>query len=379
MPSIGDAPTDRFRILCVDGGGIRGLIPALVIAELEARLQQRAGEEARISDYFHLFAGTSTGGLIALSLTAPDPRRPGRPLVSAAELAGLYVEDGPQIFRRTLRQRLLTVWGFVGPKYSLQPLRAAVERRLGGSRLADALREVVIPAYDMTHREPYFFKRWRAREPVEPNRPPAEIRNHPIVDAALATSAAPTYFPSHEVGGRALVDGGVFAANPVIAAIAEALKLRDGSAPLGVDGLLVVSIGTGLHEEGFGQSEVSRWGKLGWILPHGDEPPVLSAVLDGATDGADHWAHMLLNHPPGSDAPEPAEIGRGPRYFRLQVPMEAPIALDDASRETLERKLPDAARELLEAHASELGEIAERLLRFDPLPYDPPPSSGVGP
>ena len=69
-------PTDRFRILCVDGGGIRGLIPALVIAELERRLQSEAGEGARASDYFHMFAGTSTGGLVALSLTAPDPGPP---------------------------------------------------------------------------------------------------------------------------------------------------------------------------------------------------------------------------------------------------------------------------------------------------------------
>lgn len=99
----------------------------------------------------------------------------------------------------------------------------------------------------------------------------------------------------------------------------------------------------------------------------------MSAVLGGASDGADHWAHMLLNHPPGSEAPRPDEIGRGPRYFRLQVPLSDSIALDDASRQTLERKLPAAATELLATHASELDQITERLLRFEPLPYDPPP------
>lgn len=80
MPSSAEPlPTDAFRILSVDGGGIRGLIPALVIAELERRLQQRAGDDARISDYFEMLAGTSTGGLIALALTAPDPSQPERP------------------------------------------------------------------------------------------------------------------------------------------------------------------------------------------------------------------------------------------------------------------------------------------------------------
>ena len=75
-------PTDKFRILCVDGGGIRGLIPALVLADIERRLQKSAGPEARVSDYFQMFAGTSTGGLVALSLTAPDPQHPGRPAVT---------------------------------------------------------------------------------------------------------------------------------------------------------------------------------------------------------------------------------------------------------------------------------------------------------
>ena len=77
----------RFRILSVDGGGIRGLIPALVIAELEKRLKRKLGGEPRASDYFHLFAGTSTGGLVALSLTTPDPKDRRRPRVSGAELA----------------------------------------------------------------------------------------------------------------------------------------------------------------------------------------------------------------------------------------------------------------------------------------------------
>ena len=374
-PSAESTPTDAFRILSVDGGGIRGLIPALVIAELERRLQERAGEEARVCDYFHMFAGTSTGGLIALGLTAPDRSRPTRPRVSASELAALYVDDGPGIFRRSLGHRLATLWGLTGPKYTLAPLERAVRTRLGTSTLAEALREVIVASYDMTGREPYFFKRWRARESAAHDPPVPSARNRPIVDAALATSAAPTYFPSHELDGRALVDGGVFAANPVLAAIAEALKRVEGSARLAAEDLLAVSIGTGVHEDGFSQREVSRWGKLGWILPHGDEPPVLSAVLDGASDGADHWAHMLLNHSPGDGAPDPAEIGRGPRYFRLQVRLQQPIALDDAGEDALRRKLPDAAKALIAAHDDELDRIVERLLRCGPLPPDRAPSA----
>ncbi|GIK77472.1 MAG: patatin [Actinomycetes bacterium] len=341
-----------------------------MIADLERRLRERAGERVRISDYFHLFAGTSTGGLIALALTAPDPADPARPRVSAAELAAFYVQDGPRIFRRTLGRKLRTLWGYAGPKYSIEPLAEAVRRRLGDVMLADALREVVVASYDMAGREPYFFKRWRAREPVPPADQGREERNRPIADAAMATASAPTYFPAHDLDGRALVDGGVFANNPSVAAIAEALK-RTGAGRVGTDGLLVVSIGTGVHERGFDAATVSGWGKIGWILPHGAEPPILGAVLDGASDGADHWAHMLLNHDPGAPAPGRGEVGRGPRYFRLQVRLEQAIALDDAGEEALAGKLPAAAAALISEREPELEEIADRLVAAGPLAPDP--------
>src|SRR5262249_51495815 len=157
-----------------------------------------------------------------------------------------------------------------------------------------------------------------------------------------ATSAAPTYFPSHELDGRALIDGGVFAGNPVIVAIVEALK-RIGDRPrnLDQDDLLVVSIGTGLHETGYSQAEVESWGRLGSGLPRGGEPPTIGAPLDGASDGADHWAHPLLNPPPDPNISR-ADIGHGPRFFRLQVQLHESIALDDASEEALKQKLPAA-------------------------------------
>jgi predicted acylesterase/phospholipase RssA len=308
---------------------------------------------------------------VALALTAPDPVDPLRPRVSAAELASFYVQDGPRIFDRNLGQKLRTLWGWAGPKYSLGPLAESVQRRLGDVMLADALREVVVASYDMTDREPFFFKRWRAREPADPSAGPSDVRNQPIVDAAMATAAAPTYFPSHELGGRALVDGGVFANNPALAAIAEALKRPAAGVRVGTDDLLVLSIGTGVHEEGFDQGTVSGWGKIGWILPRGAEPPLLGAVLDGASDGADHWAHMLLNHDPGAPAPERSEIGRGPRYFRLQTRLEQAIALDDAREEVLADLLPAAATALIAEREPELEEIVDRLLAAGPLESDP--------
>src|SRR5258705_10514383 len=158
-------PSDKFRILSVDGGGMRGLIPARVIENLEGRLQAEAGPDARVADYFHMFAGTSTGGLVALSLTVPEHPGGDRPKLSASKLAELYTSDGKKIFHRSFWQKLITLWGLRRPKYTLGPLEEAVKRNLGGdAKLAESLRELVVVAYDMTEREPWFFKRWPPRE-----------------------------------------------------------------------------------------------------------------------------------------------------------------------------------------------------------------------
>lgn len=361
-----EQPSDRFRILSVDGGGIRGLVPAVVLAELERRIEAEAGEPRALSDCFHLLAGTSTGGLIALGLTAPEPESPGRPLLSAQGLVRLYREDGPRIFTRGLWWRLRSLGGWAAPKYPADPLAEVLGERLGEARLREALREVIVTSYDMSEREPHFFKRWRAAQSAQ--------RNPTLVDAALATAAAPTYFPSHGLDERALVDGGVFASNPTVAAVAEALKRTDEEpADLAPHDLFVVSLGTGVRETGFEQRRVRGWGKVGWISPKGGEPPLLGAVLDGQSDAADHWAHMLLNHEPGDEMPRPAEIGaRGPRYFRLQVELHRAFAMDDASESALDG-LTAAAEELIADHDEQLTLIARRLARLEPLP---PASAG---
>jgi len=354
VSDAGEPTKDRFRILCVDGGGIRGLISALVIERFERLLRERDGEDARIADYFHLFAGTSTGGLIALALTQPNPP-------SADQLASFYVDNGPRIFRRSLSRNLRTLWGVTGPKYDDEPLREAVLARVGEGRLAEARRDLLVTAYDMTSRKPFFFKRWRARE--EP------AWNFPVLDAALSTAAAPTYFPSHEPRdptsgaplGRALVDGGVFAANPAVAAIAEALgRNSDPPARLTLDDLLVVSIGTGEFGTGFPPSKVRGWGGLGWIAGGDDEPPILAAMLGGASDGTDYYAHMLLNHDPGEARPNAETIGRGERYYRFQANLGQSVEMDDASGATL-RKLAEVAATLIEERGEEIDALVERL------------------
>src|SRR5712692_7803866 len=113
MASPMTATARPLRVLALDGGGIRGVIPATVLAEIERRCGKRVGE------VFDLIAGTSTGGILALGLTTPDPADPGRPRYRAEDLVALYAEKGPVIFGRSLLHRLITVFGLFGSKYAV--------------------------------------------------------------------------------------------------------------------------------------------------------------------------------------------------------------------------------------------------------------------
>jgi hypothetical protein len=189
-----------------------------------------------------------------------------------------------------------------------------------------------------------------------------------MVDVGVSTSAAPTYFPSRGIGGRALVDGGLFAANPSVAAVVEALKRRDEEPrDLSAGNLLLVSLGTGQHETGHSQAQVRRWGRIGWILPRRQDPALIAAFLDGQSDAADHWVEILLNHEPGRATLDPAARGAGPRYFRFQTTLPVSTALDDARPRALEQ-LNEAADRLLSREDDRLRELARRLARGTPLP-----------
>jgi patatin-like phospholipase/acyl hydrolase len=203
----------RLRILSIDGGGIRGLIPAIVLSRLESLIRERE-PGATLAAKFDLISGTSTGGLIALALATP--REDGTPAMSASEMVALY--SGPevrQIFARPPLRRLPVLGRLTDlfdPKYGLDGLRRVLAGRFGEATLAQALTGLLLTSYDMQGRQPRFLKPWLPGA--------AELT---AVDAGLATAAAPTYFPPLRSGDATLVDGGVFVNNPVIAATIEAM------------------------------------------------------------------------------------------------------------------------------------------------------------
>ena len=311
-------------MLSIDGGGIRGVIPAAVLAEIERRTSRA------VPELFDFVAGTSTGGIIALGVTAPGPD--GAPRWRAADLLDLYRREGEQIFSRSVWQRIRTAEGVLDEKYPAAGLEAALQRYFGDVRLRDALTPVLVTAYDLERRKPFFFRSRRAA--ADP------IFDFPMREAARATSAAPTYFEPpqlvNEADGQryALVDGGVFANNPSMCAFAELLA-EDRSAEV-----VMVSLGTGQLNRPIHYADAKDWGLLGWARS------IFNVVLDGVSDTTDYELEQLL----------------GDRHARFQIELiGASDDMDDASPENVAH-LEAKAAELIAANEAELERVCGELV-----------------
>jgi len=261
---MGEA-VQRRRILCIDGGGILGTFPAAFLAELEKNLEEPIGR------YFDLIAGTSTGGILAIGMGLG---------LSAKELLQMYEDRGPEIFGQSsspilnfAMNKVRRVRHVFRRKYSSDPLRNVLEDVLGELKLGDAKTRLLIPAWDATRRQVYIYKT------------PHHLRlktdfTRLAVDAAMATAAAPTYFSQHvsqdEVG---LVDGGIWANNPIALAVVEAITLLGWPA----DGLDVLSISC-LSET----YSVRSWGGIGTL-----GKKLIKLFMDGQSHGALGMAKLL--------------------------------------------------------------------------------------
>jgi predicted acylesterase/phospholipase RssA len=294
------------RILSLDGGGIRGLIPAVALGRIAAALSIPG---KALADSFHLIAGTSTGGIMAAGLCAPGAKRHG-----PAELAALYTAEGGTIFPPG-------AWQHRNPlsqcKYEAAALEGVLAARLGELQLSEAAPELMITAWDLERARPKLFCSWRAR-----NNSSEDFR---LRDIARATSAAPTYFPPAIIESldanypkdqrrHALVDGGVFANDPAALALAEARRLFPKA-----DRALVVSLGTGARVNRINGDKAVGFGLAGWL------PSLIDVFMDGASALTEH--ELMLRQARDELA-----------YFRLQLALDPPppaYTLDDVAAPTI--------------------------------------------
>ena len=336
-----------IRILSIDGGGIRGIIPARILQ----RIEEATGKPAR--DLFHMIAGTSTGGIIGCGLMIGK---------TARQMGDLYAAEGGDIFHRSLWDRVTTVDGLSNPDYDPAPLERVLYRELGDvwlSQIGGA--ELLVPSYAiqlpysvagdgvglMYPRMPYFFKSWKARgidlDPTET----AQQHDFALRSIARATSAAPTYFPPALIANAkgeqyGMIDGGVFANNPSMCALVSAYKMFPEA-----EDFIVVSLGTGSLERPIPYNEAKDWGLVHWARP------ILNVLMDGNADTTCYQLDQILDE---SHYRFDISLGENPK----QDPNAVNEDFDDASPDNI-RRIEGKAATLAQKMAAELEAVIAEL------------------
>ena len=287
----------------------------MVLAEIEAKTGKR------IAELFDLISGVSTGGILACLTTSNK--------LNTQDITSFYEQYGPVIFNRSLIGKVGIGFGLFGPKYSNDNLKAALDELLSGARLSECSTNILVTAYDIERRQPFFFKSHKAVADSS--------RDFPLADVALATASAPTYFPpakiSHDGDYLALIDGGVFTTNPAMCAYVEAKTLWPS------ESILLVSLGTGELTRRLSYDKAKGWGLAAWAQK------ILDIMFDSTSDTVDYQCQQILNT----------------RYRRIQCVLDrASDDMDDASPENL-KLLKIQAEEMIKNNRSAIDALCEEI------------------
>jgi patatin-like phospholipase/acyl hydrolase len=278
---------DRYHILSLDGGGIRGLLMCGLLERLEA-------EVPGFLDSVDLIAGTSTGGILALGLAAG---------LTPARIGDIYRDRGAEIFPADLGDALGDVDRLLVADYAAEPLHRVLLETFGDATLGDLGKHMLVPTFDLDSGTTHGGgpRSWKAKFFQNFEGDPGD-RGELVADVAMRTSAAPTFFPSYQ----GYVDGGVVAGNPAMCALAQALDER--AANQTVSRVALLSMGTGLNPH-FVEGD-HDWGLVQWA------PDLVGIMLGGAAGLADFQCRQILAR----------------RYHRLDPVLPEEIGLDAVDR-----------------------------------------------
>lgn len=332
------------RILSIDGGGIRGIIPGKVLEYLENKLKVLDNNpEGRLSDYFDFVAGTSTGGILTCAYLCPDPENPGRPKFTAEDAVNLYLDKGKEIFKRSIWQKIKSIAGLADEKHSAKQLEKCFREYFSDTMLSELLKPCLVTSYDTERRSAFFFTQHNAI---------SAGRDFLVRDVVRATSAAPTYFEAAGIRSNtgifySLVDGGVFANNPTMCAYAEARQTEFGKGRIKptASEMLILSIGTGLDKKTYEFEKVKDWGSLEWIKP------IIDIMMSGVAETVDFQLKQIFD-----------SVDKEDNYLRITPDlMNAVVDMDEISDTNLEA-LVDAGEHAVQVNAESLDKIAAALI-----------------
>lgn len=279
---------DKFRILSLDGGGLRGIVPVTILKEIEKRTGKR------IFELFDLIAGTSTGALIACALTVSDDGK--TPKYTLNDIEKMYTERGEDIFPHFSRIGRLEkdVTNLFKPLYSASGLHEVIRQFMGDKKMSHCLRPLFIPSYDIESNTAVIFKSRNITDPETPIDPL-------LYDVCRATTAAPTFLPAYSFvyNGKpgTFIDGGVYMNNPSVGAIVEATKYGSAACykvsyskpAVQLSQICLLSLGTGHYQDGLMYKKVSNAGELGWASAIPD------LMMQGVNETTCYEANELLD------------------------------------------------------------------------------------
>jgi patatin-like phospholipase/acyl hydrolase len=343
MDGDGERHEKLYRILAIDGGGIRGLIAARILVSLEAKLQARTGNpNVKLADYFDLIAGTSTGGILTCVYLYPEGDT-GRPRYSAVEAQELYVQHGADIFSIPVLHGIGSMGGLNYEKYPCEGLVNVLNSYFQDTLLSQLLKPCLITAYDIRRRKTMFFTQHDARE--------SDGCNFYLRDVCRATTAAPTYFEPPLVKSLSgvsypLIDGGVFANNPSLCAYAEGRTLFGAKASQ----MAILSIGTGEVRRPYPYEEAREYGAISWVKP------LIDIMMSAMAETADYEIRLAFD-----------AVGTPDQYLRVNVdmdrlPPETTSDLDNASPPNINGLL-ELGAEAAERNDDELDRFVELLVQ----------------
>ncbi len=332
------------RILSIDGGGIRGVVPGQILVALEEKLQKLDNNpKGKIADYFDMIAGTSTGGILACIYLSPDKAGSKKPRFSAKEAVNLYLERGDEIFDISFWHKIKSAGGVMDEKYEADELEEALKDYLGDLKLSELIKPCLISSYDIKRRKAHFFTQHDA-EPDE--------NNFLVREVARATSAAPTYFEVAKVKSLSnvtypLIDGGVFVNNPTLCAYAEARQLNFDSfrqKPTAKN-MVILSLGTGTTNKPYYYNKAKDWGMVEWIKP------IIDIMMSGVAETVDYQLKQIYD-----------AVGIPKQYLRISPELgNASPDMDDGSLENL-KALKEAGIQSAKKHDKNLTELAKMLI-----------------
>lgn len=331
-------------ILSIDGGGIKGIIPGMVLVELEERLKQRTGNpNTFLADYFDYFAGTSTGGILTCLILCPSKDDPKKPRFTAKEALNLYIKNGSKIFESKGVKKFFADIGWVTERYDATVLEDILLKYFEDVKLSELIKPCLITAYNIELRKAHFFRQRLARIR-------GDQRDFFVRDVCRATSAAPTYFSVAEINSLSgvrypLLDGGIFATNPSLSAFVEIKKEPEELIPKDI---YILSLGTGVSKRSYDSDELKDTKALFVV------PALLDMMMGAATETSHFYMKQIFSF-----------LGIPDHYVRLE-PLNLQSVkeqLDAASPRNIDRLMALADR-MISQRSAVIDVIVDNLIKW---------------